>query len=420
MKNMLIITSHYLPSNLTGVHRSRIFAKHLPEFDWNPIILTVHENHYEEKIDTNLCALIPEEQRIEKVSAFNVSKPRLVGDIGLRGFLQLRKRALSIIAKEKIDFIYILIPSFYLSLLGPILNRRTTIKYGIDYIDPWVHFFPGSEKKLSRHWWSTQLSKILEPYAVSRASLISGVAESYFLPVLNRNPFLKNKVKTVSIPYGWDKDDLNSINIARTDLSFHSSGGKIKIIYAGVFLPKSKDLFEVMCYAIKNDPTLFRNIEFHFIGTENKRDFEQNNSIQQIAEKYGISNSVIFEHPKRISYLEILSNILEADGLFVLGSTEPHYSPSKLFLSFITQKPVFAFLHHRSNAVELIVSSGLGTVCPYLSTQTIDESSDNFKKNFSEWLEKIQLNLWKSNSNFLEKYSASAMTKKLVDTLSKV
>jgi hypothetical protein len=66
------------------------------------------------------------------------------------------------------------------------------------------------------------------------------------------------------------------------------------------------------------------------------------------------------------------------------------------------------------------VSSGLGTVCPYLSTQTIDESSDNFKKNFSEWLEKIQLNLWKSNSNFLEKYSASAMTKKLVDTLSKV
>jgi hypothetical protein len=111
---------------------------------------------------------------------------------------------------------------------------------------------------------------------------------------------------------------------------------------------------------------------------------------------------------------------LEADGLFVLGSTEPHYSPSKLFLSFITQKPVFAFLHHRSNAVELIANSGLGSVCPYLSTHTIEVSSDNFRKKFSEWLEKTQLKLWESNSNIIEKYSASAMTKKLVDTLSKV
>ena len=68
--------------------------------------------------------------------------------------------------------------------------------------------------------------------------------------------------------------------------------------------------------------------------------------------------------------------------------------------------------------MELIVNSGLGRVCPYFSKHTIDESSDNFKKYFSEWLEKTQLNLWKSNSNFLEQYSARAMTKKLVDTLS--
>jgi hypothetical protein len=61
------------------VHHSRLFAKHLPAFGWYPIILTVHEDFYEEALDWNLHKLIPADQRIEKVSAFKVVKPRLVG-----------------------------------------------------------------------------------------------------------------------------------------------------------------------------------------------------------------------------------------------------------------------------------------------------------------------------------------------------
>ena len=82
MKNILIISPHYPPSNLAAVHRSRLFAQHLPPFGWNPIILTVHEDFYEEALDWNLHKLIPANQRIEKVSAFKVGNPRLVGDIG--------------------------------------------------------------------------------------------------------------------------------------------------------------------------------------------------------------------------------------------------------------------------------------------------------------------------------------------------
>ncbi len=164
MKKIIIVSPHFPPSNLVGVHRARFLASHLPEFGWEPIVVCVHENYYEEEPDHHLEALLPAGLRIEKVKAFRVGKKiRLIGDIGLRGFFQLYKRILRIVREEKIDFLLITIPSFYCALLGRLLYMRTGIRYGIDYQDPWVHQFPGAEKKFSRHWWSTKLSSMLNP-----------------------------------------------------------------------------------------------------------------------------------------------------------------------------------------------------------------------------------------------------------------
>ena len=176
MKKILILYPHFPPSNLAGVHRPRLFAQHLPSFGWEPIILTVDKQFYEEPLDYNLVKLLPPSLRIEKVKAFRVTRPRMIGDIGLRAFYQLYKRAKQIIQSEKVDFLYIPIPSFYCALLGRWLNFLTGIQYGIDYIDPWVHQFPGSDRLFSRHWFSTKIAQLLEPISVKKASLITGVA----------------------------------------------------------------------------------------------------------------------------------------------------------------------------------------------------------------------------------------------------
>jgi hypothetical protein len=84
LKKILIISPHYPPSNLAAVHRSRLFAQHLPAFGWEPIVLTVNEKFYEEELDWNLFQLLLNGQRIEKVNAFPITKkPRLIGDVGL-------------------------------------------------------------------------------------------------------------------------------------------------------------------------------------------------------------------------------------------------------------------------------------------------------------------------------------------------
>jgi hypothetical protein len=124
LKKILLISPHYPPSNLAAVHRSRLFAQHLPALGWQPIVLTVHEKYYEEKLDWNLAQLLPNKQRIEKTNAFPVTRPRLIGDLGLRTFFQLRKRALQLLRDEQIDLVYILIPSFYVALIGSYLWRK--------------------------------------------------------------------------------------------------------------------------------------------------------------------------------------------------------------------------------------------------------------------------------------------------------
>ena len=425
MKTILLITPHYPPSNLAAVHRSRLFAKHLPSFGWNPIILTVNEDFYEETLDWNLHKLIPAGQHIEKVSAFKVGKPRLVGDIGLRAFFQLRRKALELIRAEKIDFVYIPIPSFYMALLGPYLFKRTGIPYGIDYIDPWVHQFPGSNKLFSRHWFSTQLAKLLEPIAVKHAALITGVSEGYYKPVLDRNPHLKTQALTAAMPYGGEESDHDFIRAKGKEFSspplpstgkFNpSTSSTIKFIYAGAMLPKAYKPLEELLKALSTlQPLqLLQPFQLHFIGTLG--------TIKPIAEKHGLFGTTVFEHSDRIPYLDVLTQLEAADAVFILGSTEPHYTPSKVYQGVLSGKPILAVLHEQSTAVNVLRASNAGIVITMKGEEDLDTLSarfleglrefDNFRKDFDPK---------KINRAAFEQYSAKAVTAQLVEKLDEI
>src|SRR5690348_14318847 len=91
-RRIIIAAPHFPPSNLAAVHRTRLFAQHLPEFGWGPIIVTVHHSHYEEALDWDLVRLLPKTLRIERVWALPTKPLRLVGDVGVRGFIPMLKR----------------------------------------------------------------------------------------------------------------------------------------------------------------------------------------------------------------------------------------------------------------------------------------------------------------------------------------
>ncbi len=403
------------------MHRSRLFTQHLPSFGWDPIILTVDERDYEESLDWNLHALLPKNQRIEKVRAFPVTKPRLIGDIGLRAFFQLRKRALELLKTEHIDFVYIPIPSFYVALIGPYIHRRTAVKYGIDYIDPWVHRFPGSHKLLSRHWFSMHLAKFLEPKAVKNVSLITGVAEGYYQGVIDRNPHLKESTVFAAMPYGGEVKDHEGLKDLNIEPYLFRKNGKFQLVYAGAMLPNAYGPLESIFKAISSSKIQFSDVEFHFIGTGYLSIDPNSYNIKPMAEKYGLWESIVFEYPKRIPYLDVLVHLGIADAVFILGSTEPHYTPSKTYQGVLSQKPIFAVLHEKSSAAKVIEDTNAGQSLCFNGDVDLGKIEDTFGEAFFEFRRfTMEFDPSQVNLAMFEEYSAKSVTKKLADALNSV
>lgn len=395
---------------------------HLSSFGWEPVVLTVHEKFYEEKLDHNLEKLLPANLRIEKVNAFSVTKPRLIGDIGIRGFFQLYKRAKQLIQNEHIDFLYILIPSFYTALLGRWLHNTTGIKYGIDYIDPWVHTFPGSNRIFSRHWFSTQVAKFLEPIAVKKASLITGVAEGYYEGVVERNPHLLRQAVFGGMPYGGEEEDHKAVaKLNAVPCLFKEKKDKLQLLYAGAMLPKAYAVLEKIFEAVQNNLSAFADIEFHFIGTGKHPNDANSYNIKPLAEKYGLWQNIVFEYAQRIPYLDVLVHLSICDAVFILGSTEPHYTPSKTYQAVLSGKPILAILHQQSTAVQVLEKSGAGVVLSFDGENDLASMPDNFKKVFGTFRVFVKTyDAQNINKELFEEYSAKNITKKLAGLLEQV
>jgi hypothetical protein len=419
MPRILIISPHFPPSNLAAVHRSRLFAQHLPSFGWEPVILTVDDKYYEEAPDPNLSRLLPPGLRIERVTAFRVTRPRLIGDIGLRAFFQLYRKAKALINKEKIDFLYIPIPSFYIALLGRWLHASTGVRYGIDYIDPWVHRFPGSDRVLSRHWLSSQIARWLEPIAVRKASLITGVAEGYFQGVLERNAGLAATCVSGAMPYGGEAADHQKVK--ELDLHpylFERRQGKIQLLYAGAMLPKAYAPLRAIFEALKAHPEATGSLEIHFVGTGKTANDPEGYNIRPMAEEYGLYGTVIFEYPRRIPYLDVLVHLEAVDGVFILGSTEPHYTPSKVYQGVLSGKPLLAVLHTQSTAVDVIRRTGAGIVLDFdgerETVRIRQEFIDNFRR-FTVFMNRFDRK--EVDMEAFEAYSAHRITARLAELI---
>lgn len=414
---MLIVAPHFAPSNLASTHRSRLFAYHLAAFGWEPIIVTVHHEFYEEALDWKLAALVPEGLRIERVSAIPTKPFRLVGDIGVRGFWSMLKRIVAIIDAEGADFLYITVPSFFAAPLGRIVHALRGIPYGIDYSDPWVHVWPGSERLLTKAWLSRKLGELLEPIAVRRAVLITGVSERTYSGVFERNPALVEQAISETMPYGGEPQDHVA---ARTDGAtpyILQDDRKFKVIYAGTMWDGGREPLERIFRAIAANRQAFADVHFYFIGTGTSPTNPQP-QIRPIADSLGLGDDIVTEHPTRIPYLDVLSHLEAADSILIFGSTKPHYTPSKIYQSVLARRPIMAVLHEASPAVPILMQSGSGCVLTFGGDSDLAAIEGGFTAKFMAVRQlAAKFDRDAVDPSALEQWSARSMTERLAHAL---
>jgi Tfp pilus assembly major pilin PilA len=504
LKHLLIIYPHWHPVNLAGVHRPRLVGNYLKDFNWKPVVVTVLPKYFEENPDPDFIKTFSSDFEVHRVKAFKITRPRIIGDIGLRAFFHLYRKAKKITQEQKIDFIWIPIPSFYTSLLGRILYSKTKIPYGIDYIDPWVRDI--STRNDWRHRLSNALARFLEPIAVKKASLITGVSEGYYLPVLERN-FLRevnsegvkreevnsetegevksegvnsetegevksgevksegvnsetgrevksegvksgevksegvnseknNKIENTfspltshashftshdsqpftihhtAFPYGFDPKDHE---IQLSDIQYPWSEGKevIPWIYAGAFLPNSRIFVEVLFRAIRELKTKNEwneSIKLYFIGTGSY----PGKRITEFAEQAGISEIVV-EDRSRYPFLHILNFLSASDTVMVIGSTEKHYTASKVYQALLSKRPVWAVFHEGSSAVRVLQECKADDyLVRYSDSMLKEQLLAEIKKAIQS---RLQSTKWHPDLKALNKYSAKASARKLVEVM---
>jgi hypothetical protein len=365
-RTVAIVSPHFPPSNLAGVHRARLLGQHLPEFGWRPVIVTTHWRHYEEELDWGLAELVDPAVEVIRTPAAPTRPVRIVGDIGIRALPWHLAALRRLWRKQRVDFVLVTVPSFYSAVLGELLYRRAPLPFGIDYQDPWAHSWPAAEIKYSKAWASLQLAKRLEPWATRNAALITGVADGYFEGVLGRHPALRGTCVTAAMPIGFSGLDFAAAAVrSRASTEFDAADGCLHLVYAGALLPNAHSVVERLLQAVAvlraRNSRVGRRLRLHFIGTGKTPTDPNGHNILPVALRLGVA-SAITERPHRMPYLDVLANLVHADGVLIVGSTEPHYTPSKVYQAVQSRRPVLALLHEASTAVEVLERSRAGMV----------------------------------------------------------
>jgi hypothetical protein len=161
-------------------------------------------------------------------------------------------------------------------------------------------------------------------------------------------------------------------------------------------------------------------LEIHFIGTGKTTNDPEGYNIRPLAEKYGLWGTVIFEHPRRIPYLDVLVHLEAADGVFILGSTEPHYTPSKVYQGVLSGKPILAVLHRESTAVMVIRSANTGVVLEFDGETGLGSIENEFLPVFREFRNFMKhFDVRRVNTTAFDRYSAKNVTAVLAGLLEK-
>jgi hypothetical protein len=432
MRRLLLISPHFPPDTTAGTHRARLLAPHLPAHGWEPTVLTVDPRDYEGRLDPELAALVPEGLRVLRCRALSARWTRLlgIGDLGLRALPGLSRAAARLLSAERFDAVFITIYPTYPALLGPRLRRRFGVPFVLDYQDPWVGSWgetvgggdAGAVDWKSRA--SRALALRLEPRAARAASALTAVSAATCEAVLERYPELSG-LPYAEIPLGAEPADFERVRERpRPNGFFDPADGRFHLCYVGTLLPLGFETLRAFFAAVarlrERRPDLYGRLALHFFGTSNQTSAEAPERALPVARELGVADRVTEVAP-RIDYLDAVRVQTQANGLLLLGSSEAHYTASKLFPALLSRRPLLALYHERSTVVEMLRRGSPTARCvPYGDAERAGDRVEEIYTALAALLEDPAAGPVPMDPQALAELSAEAMAGRLARVLDSV
>ena len=363
MRRVLMVSPHFPPDSSAASHRVRLLAPHLAGAGWTPTVVTLEPSAYEGRLDPDLASLVPSTLRVVRAPAWPPGSTRWagLGDLGLRAFTGLRRACRTLLSHEPFDALFITVYPVYPALLGPGLKAEFRVPFVLDYQDPWLGAWgqsvgggPGGAPDWKSRA-SRRLGSWLEPRAVRAADAIVAVSQGTIDGIVERMP-AAGRLPHGVIPLGFEADDFEALR-RRPPMAAHfePADGLVHLCYVGTLLPTGVDTLRLLLRALdrarRDDPAAAR-LRLHFFGTSNQSDSDTYR-VLPIAREYGVAD-VVTEVPGRLDYLDALSVLTHASGILLLGSSERHYTASKLYPALLAKRPILALFHDTSSVVSIL------------------------------------------------------------------
>jgi len=374
MKRLLVLSYYFPPMGMSGVQRTLKFVKYLPQFGWQPVVLTINpRGSY--GFDRQLLDEIPNTEIIRTHSL----DPLYLSPSGHRPTAAARRgiltalnrfiipdnklgwvpfalsRGLSISINNDIDAIYSTAPPFSSHLTALALKNILRKPLICDFRDAWTQN-PMAAYASPLH---KQFDRFLEQKVLKHSDSILAINQEIVDSFLNTHPMVSpDKFKV--LPQGFDPADFEGLPPTKFS--------KFTIVYTGTFVEKRtpQPLLTALSTIRRSHPQIFNDIRVIFAGTHRKQDMD-------MVHQARLDQTVEFKG--YLPHRESIALLVGADLLWLVihPSEGKTVATGKIYEYLGAQKPILANVPEGGAAARLINETKTGAVISFDDDRSIVE-----------------------------------------------
>ncbi len=378
MKRVLMIAYHFPPLHgSSGVQRTLRFARYLPEFGWEPIILTAHPRAYGQTSPAQLDD-IPEGLRVIRAQAWDTSRHLSIGgrypsllarpDRWLTWWLGAVPAGLKLIRRFSPDAIWSTYPIATAHMIGATLHARSKLPWVADFRDPMAQDGYPEDPAIWRSFAAIE-ARALKGAAVSTFTTPSALVhyQRRFSAWRDRMHLLEN---------GYDEETFSTAHAGEP-----INPGKLTLLHSGIVYPNERDpshLFEAIGRLKKTQPALYDRLIVRFRAPVHET------MLTELAARHGIEKAI--ELAPSTGYREALSEMLSADGLLILQASNCNAQiPAKLYEYMRSRRPIMALTDPSGDTAVTCRAAGIGAISPLDDTEKITSLLARFCSHSAEF-----------------------------------
>ena len=412
-----MIAYQFPPVGGSGVQRSVKFAKYLPLFGWEPVVLTRDDKRMTIR-DESFLKDLPDDIEIIRTTAYDLTTmPWLLSKVGKfiawkilipdGEVLWMRnaiKSCLKRLEKGDIDAIYTTSYPYSDHLLGlEVKKYYPEIFWLADFRDEWTNnpYLLDKPHRISR----MKKEREMEMDVLRTAHVV--VTNT---PIMKDNFFRLNKGINLEdrmfvIPNGFDKEDFEGIKQDKV------KNDKFTLTYTGALYGRRKpDLFlEAVGNLAREGKISKDNILVRFIGSF------KHDVLQRLVDENGLNGVV--ELNGYMDHDECLNNMVSSDAMLLIeggGPGSEAFYTGKIFEYIQTNNPILAVIPEKGAAAMLIRETNTGVICNWSHVKAIEKG---FLKMYKNW--KNGECILEPNQEEIAKYDRKALTGILAELLDK-